>query len=158
MTIEKKLQVLAAIGQKFNEAKVRWALGGSAMLYLKGIADDFNDLDIMIDARSRTTVEKILSAMGSARPADHSGHYQTKCFLEYEVREVEVDIIGGFVIVHNGKAHDCHLRKQDITDGTAVNGCHIPLQAVSCWHRYYQLMDRPAKVALIETAQPQKRR
>ena len=52
MTKEAKLQVLARIARLLNEEEILWAVGGSALLYLKEIVSDFHDLDLIIDELS----------------------------------------------------------------------------------------------------------
>lgn len=44
----KKLELLKEIASTFNQENITWNLGASCMLYLRGIVDTFDDLDIMV--------------------------------------------------------------------------------------------------------------
>lgn len=46
---QKRRQVIEKLSCVFNEEKIEWALSCSANLFFKGITDDFDDLDIMVD-------------------------------------------------------------------------------------------------------------
>ena len=35
--------------------------------------------------------------------------YRTRCFLEFTIRGVDVDVMAGFVILENGQEHDLSL-------------------------------------------------
>ena len=45
------LALLKRIAHRFNQAGITWALGASMMLYFKGIARDFHDLDFYDDRK-----------------------------------------------------------------------------------------------------------
>lgn len=47
MIIQHKLEILSQIAKKLNEGHVTWAVGGSLLLYFKGIVDEFHDIDLM---------------------------------------------------------------------------------------------------------------
>ena len=48
MELDKKLSLLKRIAEKFNEAKLTWALGASMMLFFNQLISDFHDIDIML--------------------------------------------------------------------------------------------------------------
>jgi len=78
MKIEDKLNVLSRIAHRFNEARVIWAVGGSALLYLQDIADTFHDIDLMIMAEDTQTVMDILSQMGMPTPSVPNAMFVSK--------------------------------------------------------------------------------
>lgn len=59
-------------------------------------------------------------------------------------------MLAGFVIVKDGIEYDCSLLPEQIVEYAQVNGQRIPLQSLQQWRRYYDLMGRAAKVALID--------
>ncbi len=148
---DKKLSVLSAIAGCFNEKKITWALGGSALLYFHGIVDAFNDLDIMVEERDATDAKEILITMGIQHLSVQEERYGTTHFYEFLVDGVEVDVMGGFKIMKDGILHDCSLKTSEIVGEMTLNGQRIPLQSVLSWRRYYELMGRTAKAALIPT-------
>ena len=46
--MEKKLKVLAALAADLNESDILWAVGASAMLFLRGIVKEFRDIDLLV--------------------------------------------------------------------------------------------------------------
>lgn len=149
VSIEEKLIVLSKMAQEFNRHKLTWAVGASLLLYLKGYTDCFHDIDIMVADADAAEMESILNTMGSLQPST-KGSYETKHFREFVVDFVDVDMIGGFAIVSNGKVYDCDLEQSQITEYAEIHGQRIPLHSVALWRKYYALMGRDKKVALID--------
>ena len=152
--IEEKIRLLKRIAHRLNEAQVEWCLGASMMLYFKGIVSEFHDIDLIISVDDVEVVKTILSEMGTLCPSDHEPNpmYQTKCFMEYVIDAIDVDVMAGFAVVREGKIYDCSLRKEQITDQLMLDGEAIPMQSPRLWRRYYRLMDRSAKADMIEKA------
>ena len=145
---EKKLKVLRRIARALNEEGVLWALGGSLLLYFKGRAYTFHDIDIMAGEGDIETVKRRLCALGELLPQKPNPGYKTRHFLEFVIDGVEVDVMAGFVIVKDGVDYDCSLRPEQVAEHISLDGENIPLQRLSDWRRYYELMGRPEKAAL----------
>ena len=45
--MEEKMQVLAKIARVLNQKKVVWSVGGSMLLYFKGITETVQDIDLL---------------------------------------------------------------------------------------------------------------
>lgn len=146
---EKKKQVLCSIAKALNDAHITWAVGGSLLLYFKGITDTFHDLDLMIAESDIEEAKRILCRRGSLQPQYDNGQYQTRHFLEFVIDAVDVDVISGFVIVKGGVAYECPLEISEIQTDFYLNGIQIPLHDLKTWERYYQLMGRTEKVRMI---------
>ena len=58
--------------------------------------------------------------------------------------------MAGFVVVKDGKAYDCALHKEEITEEIKVLGQRIPLQSLELWSRYYRLMGHEENVRICE--------
>ena len=151
---EDKISLLKRIAHRLNEAQVEWCLGASMMLYFKGIVSEFHDIDLMISVDDVEVVKTILSEMGTLCPSDQEPNpmYQTKCFMEYIIDAIDVDVMAGFAIVREGEIYDCTLCKDQITDQLMLEGEVIPMQSLRLWYRYYRLMGRSAKADMIEKA------
>lgn len=146
-----KLTVLATIAEMFNSKNITWALGGSAMLYLRGMVDQFDDLDIVISEGQEQVVEKLLVQMGECSIAPASEQFRSKCFKSV-VDNVKVDVISGFTIVCDGISHYLPLDTADIDMYMVIDDCKIYLHSIEVWRIYYSLMGRTAKVSLIDDA------
>ena len=64
MTSAEKLRVLAKIAAELEREKVEWALGGSAMLYLRGIVEAFHDFDLMVFEADAQKAAQVLDRLG----------------------------------------------------------------------------------------------
>lgn len=153
---QEKLRVLAQIAEKINHAGIKWAVGASTMLYLRGMVASFADLDILVSAQDAGELEALLLTMGTLHPST-AGGFQTRHFREFSIQGVEVDLIGGFVIVKDDEAYDCDFRDDQVDAHCTIDGLSIPLHSLALWQRYYDLMGRPVKADLIRAhlEQPQ---
>ena len=146
---KEKLSVLSKLALEFNRENVIWAVGASLLLYFKGYVKDFNDLDIMVADIDSYKAEEILKHFGTIQQST-KGSYETKHFREFIIDGVDVDMMGGFAIVSDGKVYDCDLKQSQITEYIEINEQMIPLHSVELWRNYYALMGRDKKVAIIE--------
>ena len=149
VSTEKKLRVLAKLGAVLREHGILWAAGASLLLYFLGYTEEFHDLDILIGETDATKMDEILKDFGPFSQSE-KGIYATKYFREFSVDGVEVDVIGGFAIVSQGRIYDCSLQASQITGYAEAYGEPIPLHSVSLWRNYYALIGREAKVVLID--------
>lgn len=146
----KKFIVLSRIAEELNRRNITWAIGASLLLYLKGIASDFSDIDMMIAESDVEDVKEVLLSFGQQKPANPNVQYKTKAFLEFEIDGVDIDVMAGLVIVNEGVEYYFPLEKDQIRDSAKINGTVIPLQSIEQWRTYYQLMGRTGKVDLID--------
>lgn len=150
--IHEKIELLKKIAHRFNESNIVWALGASMLLYFKGIASDFHDLDLMIANSDVECVRKILSEMGEIQPPNPNSKYQTKTFIEFIIDFIDVDVMAGFSILNDGKLFDCSLKEEQIIEWMPLDNEKIPMQSPLLWCEYYKLMGRKEKVEMIEKA------
>ena len=115
---EEKIKLLKRIAHQFNKFNVTWALGASMMLYLKGIAREFHDIDLMISNDDVGIVRIILSEMGEIKPPNQNPNpmYQTKSFMEFTIDTIDVGVMAGFSIINDAKLFDCSLQKEQIVE------------------------------------------
>lgn len=150
MESETKIAVLKRIARRFNEAGLVWALGASMLLYFKHITPEFHDIDLMVAGADADRARQLLCEMGTLQPPSPNSRYKTKCFMEFVIDGVDVDVMAGFAIVSGGQTHDCSLQKEQIVETLTLDGEIIPLQSVELWRGYYALMGRTAKVDMID--------
>lgn len=148
--IDRKMNVLCKIAHALNKENVTWVVGASLLLYLKGIVNDFHDIDILVLEEDVPKVKQVFSKFGYLLPFNFNSKYKTKYFLEYIVDNVEIDVIGGYIITNNGIDYDCSLSKDQINDKVVINNELIPLHSLSLWKKYYKLMERSEKVNLLK--------
>lgn len=149
-TIEKKLNVLSKVAKELNKADITWAIGASLLLYFKGIANEFHDIDIMVDEKDVESIKKILLAFGTLQPKNLNMQYKTKHFMEFKIDGVDFDVMAGFVIINNSKEYYFPLERKSIKDYIRMQDVIIPLQSIEEWRTYYKLMGRIEKVKIID--------
>lgn len=147
--MESKLDVLSKIARKIQNHGITWALGGSSLLFLKNIADHFNDIDIMVCEEDINKVKELLLELGELRPFKPNNNFKTKHFLEFLIDNIKVDIMAGFTIVKNNQEYYFPIEKHQKFESIDIDGLKIPLQSVKEWKKYYELMDRTDKVSMI---------
>lgn len=150
MELNHKLEVLKRIAGALNKENVTWAVGASLLLYFKGVVNEFHDLDLMVTLEDVDKVKAVLGELGEKQEQEPNSQYKTKCFLEYVIDEVDVDVMAGFVIVKEGVEYPIPFDKRSIVEIIQFEEAHIPLQSVEAWKSYYALMNRQSKVELIE--------
>lgn len=150
--IGQKIELLKKIAVQFEKAHITWALGGSMMLYFKGIVPVFQDIDLMVADADAQTAQSILCSMGQMQPQTPNPKFRSKAFMEFVIDAVDVDVIAGFAIVSGDSVVDCSLQKEQIVERMPLGEACIPLQSPALWCRYYRLMDRTEKAQMIEQA------
>lgn len=154
LSIQEKLLILSKLAKEFNKQKLLWAVGSSLLLYFKGYVDTFHDIDLMVADADSEKMEAILHSYGELQPSTR-GNFATKHFREFVIEGVEVDMIGGFAIVKDGTVYDCDLKASEITGFADAYGQQIPLHSVALWRKYYAMIGREQKVAIIEQNEPE---
>ena len=149
VSIQEKLNVLSKLASEFNKYEIVWAVGASLLLYFKGYVEDFNDIDLMVTEKDAIKMENILNRFGTIQLST-KGNYETKHFREFIINDVDVDMIGGFAIVCDGQVFDCDLKQSQVVEYIEINGQKIPLHSIDLWRKYYALMGRNKKVAIID--------
>ena len=148
--MKNKLEVLKKIAYEFNKDHIRWALGASALLFLKGIVEEFHDIDIMIDDYDADKAIYILDKLGRHIDSPTNNNFGTKHFLEYIIDDVEIDCMGGFSIIKENIEYDCSLKQEHIIEYYNLDNIDIPLYSLNEWRKFYDLMGRENKVKIID--------
>lgn len=151
--MNKKIETLTLIAKELNKHNITWGIGGSLLLYFKGITDFFQDIDITVSEEDVEKTKNILLSLGTLHPKNPNAQYKTKYFLEFSINSVDLDVMAGFTIVHDNKDHYFPFNKDSIAEYLTYNDIVLPLQSVNDWLIYYKLMNRDKKVKLIESFQ-----
>lgn len=147
----KKLCVLAKLAADLNESDILWAVGASAMLFLRRIVPDFHDIDLMVCPEDIEVAKEILLRHGTLLPSRPDSRFGTRHFLEFDVDGVEIDLIAGFVVNSaDGKQHVCPLQVEEVDACVDVADQAVSLHALKTWYEYYTWMGRTDRVKQIE--------
>jgi hypothetical protein len=146
--MKEKIEVLKKIADVLNKNNITWNLGASCMLYLRGIVDTFDDIDIMVKMDDINRVKELFKDYPLEEKYPNE-QYKTEVFLEYKIENIDIDIMAGFNIVNNGKEHYFPLG-DNVGDCFELDGASLYLETVETWLKYYKLMNREDKVKIIE--------
>lgn len=147
-----KLSVLHRISSELNNIGALWALGGSAMLYLRGMVDDFHDIDIIIASSSVASVSTCMDSIATRLVTVPNASFNSQQFAQYYMDGIGIDIICDFGIVCDGITHSYDWCDSDVDSTAVLHGTNIPLHSLSVWRQFYMLMGRHSKVQLIDSA------
>jgi len=151
------------VADKLNKENITWGIGASVMLHHYGLVSMPNDIDILVDIKDIENVDSILKEMGEKKPLNPIKTYSTKYFYEYEVQGVDIDVMAGFIINHEGGSYEYTFHKDSLVFAK-VNGLvndpsvefnldniTLPYTTLEDWYVLYQLIPgRENKVQLIE--------
>ena len=143
MTYLQKEKVLAEIAAGFNSADILWGLGASAMLFLRGVAREYHDLDLMTAPESDGPATEILSKLCTETEIPFSPKYESDVFKKYEKNGVEIDLMSGFGIKTAGGIYRFVVDSPATEDCGTVLGQRIPLTTLEDWYIAYTLMGDP---------------
>ncbi|GAA0729584.1 hypothetical protein GCM10008905_29740 [Clostridium malenominatum] len=144
-------ETLKFIGERLNNEGVKWAVGASILLNHYKLVDSPNDIDILIDLKDKEKVENIFQSLGVGEKKEKISNYATKYFGEYKVNNVDVDIMGGFIINHESGQYEYIFDEDAITSFMTLEDINIPLTSLEDWYVAYQLIpNRDYKVEIIE--------
>lgn len=148
-------EVFLSLIERFNEKGVNWAIGCSMDLFLRGVVDDFHDLDLIVDGESVKEVKNIMSELGAKLIATGgNGYCESDVYLHYQLGRVDVDVISGFRVMTFGTSYYYKYNKEEI-DVIQVEGISIPLISLEAMYVLYFMMEgwqprRKFKRTLIE--------
>lgn len=145
-----KLLVLTQLADLLNRQKLRWAVGGSLMLYLRGVVSDFEDIDLFVTLEDAQQVIELLDQVAIPQVTVPSEQFQTVVYKKYLMDGVFIDVMAGFKIVVNDEVMDCSLTSETQLTRLIVYNQEVPLYTLSEFRDFYTYMNRMSKVELID--------
>ena len=140
------------VSQALGAAGVRFAIGGSTMLRLYGVAVAAGDVDVLVDATSRAAVERALPQLEllSAVSDPWRSSWMLRGAVATAEGEVAVDVIGGLAMMIGGRLVSFPVRQAAFVDD---DGLGVPVASPAEWYHLYSVYD-PAKAAAIAAVVP----
>lgn len=145
--MDPKLQVLVKIANALNAKGVRWAVGGSALLFLKGIVFSFNDLDISVMLEDSQKAREALKEIGDYHSSERLS--KSKVFDEFTIDGVDVDLVSGMILESYGKEYDVSFKNENV-EHMELEGADIILDSLEAWYEIYNLQGRSEKARYIK--------
>ena len=148
--MDARIPTIVKIAKQLNDKGIRYAIGGSVLLYLKGIDFSFNDLDLMIHEEDALKVREALKEIGEYHPNNRST--DAKVFDEFTIEGLDVDAISGLSVTAYGKTYDFSFKGEEV-DYAEVEGVKIPLDSLDRWYDIYSFQGRVEKARYIKDYQ-----
>ena len=145
------MSVLAKAAHALNRAGVVWGVGASALLCLAGLADECNDIDLIIAPPSEEAACQALEKLGAKAqpPAPPSTSYDTASFLEYRLDGVEFDLLCDFAIRRRDGVYRYDFGHERVAGWVNVLDARAPLCPLEDWYILYLLMPGRQKRATV---------
>lgn len=152
--LERK-EVFFELVSKFKARGVKWAIGCSMDLFLRGLTDEFHDFDIIVAKESVPLIETIMSEIGGELVATGgNGFCESDVYLNYHINRVDVDIISGFRVMTFNTQYYYQYDESEV-DYMEFSGIRVPLICLEAMYVLYYMMEgwqpkRKFKRKLIE--------
>lgn len=149
-----KLATLCKIAQSMDAQQIRWAVGGSLMLYLRGAAKVYNDIDLVIatdDAKAAIIcLDALCEPLDVPPPPSKARIFHSRYFRQYQLDGVDIDLMAGMAIRTDAIDYYDAFDILGPCGYAEVKGRRIPLGAMEDWLILYSLMvGRQEKVRMI---------
>jgi len=148
--MKRKRKVLSKIAKTLNANQVKWSLGASFMLNIRGLNVGVDDIDIRVLEKDFTLVKEILAYKGKVKEVVPNKKYQTKHFIKLEIDGIKIDVMAGFKVVKEGIVYSFPLDENKAFDTEIINNEIIYLDSVHEWYEIYLAMERVDKIKRIE--------
>lgn len=135
---------------EFKKQNLFWAVGASLLLKFKGIVDDFNDIDIVIDSDDFEAADKILREIASETITKSNPKYDSRYFKTYIIDGVEIDVMSEYKVHYDDEVYLFDFNRDYLLDYKLVNNIEIPLCRVEDWYSLYKVMEKDKKVKKIK--------
>lgn len=142
--------------EEFKKFNVGWALGCSMNLFLRGIIDDFHDLDLLVNIKDIDKIKKIMEEKGAIlTETGGNGFCESDMYMHYQLGRVDVDIISGFRIVTFGTEYYYPYKSNQVDIVEVMDNIKVPLVPMEAMYILYYMMEgwqprRKFKRVLIE--------
>lgn len=146
---------LFTLFDELRKADVRWGLACSTNLFIRGIVDEFHDLDLIVDIKSIPKVEEIMKEQGAIlKETGGNGYCESDIYMHFQFGRVDVDVISGFRVVTFGTHFEYYFNPEEL-QFIELEDKNIPLISMEALYLLYSMMEgwqarRRFKRVLIE--------
>lgn len=146
---------LFTLFDELRKADVRWGLACSTNLFVRGIVDEFHDLDLIVDIKSIPKVEKIMKEQGAIlKETGGNGYCESDIYMHFQFGRVDVDVISGFRVITFGTHFEYYFNPEEL-QFIELEDKNIPLISMEALYLLYSMMEgwqarRRFKRVLIE--------
>ena len=135
-------EVLFRVINQFDQEGIRYGITFSLNLFMQGIVDDFNDIDIFVAEEDIPRMIEVMKSMkASLEKMGGNGFCKSDHFFSYMVDSVQVEIMVGFRINTYGTTYYYPLNLKEL-DFVQIYGKKIPLvPAEALFISYFMMVE-----------------
>ena len=152
---KERKEVLITLIKCLNERRINWAISCSMDLFLRGIVDDFHDIDLIVDIKSVPDIKIVMEELGAKLVGTGgNGFCESDVYLHYQLDRVDVEFISGFRVMTFGTSYYYKYNKDEI-DMLEILDIEVPAISLEAMYILYYMMEgwqprRKFKRILIE--------
>ena len=146
--IDRYESVLYKLAKNLNQAKIKWSLGGSLLLYYLGYDMIPHDIDLLVDELQKDILEETIQEYNYILEGKNP-NYSTSYFYSLTIDSIDVDIMLGFKVNTDHGIYVYPFDNQYIKT-IYLKDEPIYLSDLSEWVKVYKKMNRLYTVNLIE--------
>lgn len=137
MDIATKLDTLTLLAQTFRENHIEWALGGSALLYLKGIVKEFCNIRIMIKEQDANRIEELVKRITNHEIDVSVNSNKFSYHVNFKVNDVPIELFDGMKLKDGEEDKKINFSSFYVHECVMLGDEVIPLMACRDWCRWY---------------------
>ena len=152
----RRKSVLLKVVDSFKKHNVKWSLLCSSQLFFKGVVDDFNDFDILIEYNSIENMREAMKELGAKSKAQgDQSCFGSSMFERYVLDDIDLDMVSNYTVTTFGKRYR-YSYSEDETEFLKEQEIIIPLIAMEAQYLLYGMMEgwqpkRRLKRVMIES-------
>lgn len=134
-------EAIFTLFNEFRKANIRWGLACSTNLFIRGVVDEFHDLDLIVEATDIPKIEKIMKDYNAIlKETGGNGYCESDTYMHFQFGRIDVDIISGFRLVTFGTCYEYYFNEKELQYKN-LEGNEIPLISMEALYLLYSMME-----------------
>ena len=125
----------------FKEAGIRYGIACSMNLFLRGVVDEFHDIDLIVDSNDIHKIEEIMKLNNAVlKETGGNGYCESDIYMHFQFGRVDIDIISGFRLVTFNACYEYHFNPVEI-DYIHIEDNSLPMISMEALYILYSMME-----------------
>lgn len=138
---KERKEALFLISHHFDKENVKWSLACSMNLFLRGIVDEFHDLDLIVDINDIDKIQKIMEKLGAILVGTGgNGYCESDKYMHFQLGRIDIDIISGFRVITFGTKFVYNFNINEL-EYIEIEHVKIPLVSMEAMYILYSMME-----------------
>ena len=125
----------------FKEAGIRYGIACSMNLFLRGVVDEFHDIDLIVNISDIHKIEEIMKLNNAVlKETGGNGYCESDIYMHFQFGRVDIDIISGFRLVTFNACYEYHFNQEEL-DYINIEDNLIPMISMEALYILYSMME-----------------